>query len=1049
VVNTEDKNGVIAWFAGNSVAANLLMLTVILLGILAVGDLRKEAFPTRPANTVSVSVNYDSGDPVLSEEGIAIKIEEALATVSGVKRITSVSTVNGSTVNVEMNSNHDLDLLLRDVKSKVDAIYNFPTEAEKPVIEKQQRLNHAYSIKLFGETDRTTLQTLAERLKADLLNQSEITNVTIKGKAEPMISIEVDEVRLQAYGLTLSDIATAINAESSTSLTSTLRSENNIIRLKASEQAHWKREFAMIPLITTESGAIIKLGDVTTIKDTFADDAFVLTRYNGKAGIGIEVKVDEKDDVIKIVERVDQVVESWRNSRLLPANINIETWHDGSEMISDRLSMLIKNAMTGMILVFVFLALFLNIRVALWVTAGLPFIFAGTLFFMGDSFAGMSINEMTTFGFILALGIVVDDALVVGESIYTTRRKEGDTLQSTIKGTQLVAVPTIFGVFTTVATFIALSQVEGGMGHVYSQFAAVVTICLMLSIVESKLILPAHMAHLNTHRSLGNGWRDSWARIQHHADAGLFWVNRRLYEPAIKLALNYRYAVVILFLAFAVLVISMPFKGLVRIGFFPSIPGSAIEASLTMHNDTSYGLTYKNLLSLEKQAQLADRQLLAADDSQDSAIETVEVVATDDYSGSLTVELKSDAPYTLDQFARTWRELAGMPEGAKRLNIKSGFGRDDNFKVELKSWDSETLAKAGLHFKQALQQIPGVSGIEDNLNSGEKELSFSLTPQALAMGMTTAELSKQLLQAFGGEIVQRYQRGKDEVKVRVRYPDSARNTVDDVLNAWVRRANGEVVPMSMIAQATPGVQQKEITRINGLPASYVSASVDKKIITTNELVNQLQESLVPQLSSTYPDLQIHFAGEAEEQKETSDSMVKLFVIALLSIFILLAIPLGSYVQPVIIMTAIPFGLVGAILGHWFNSMELSILSFNGIVALSGVVVNDSLLLTAQYNTIRKAASNYSVQEAITRACTGRLRPVLLTSLTTFVGLLPLLSETEPQAQFIIPAAVSLGYGILFATTITLLLIPALLMIERDLATAYSRLFKVNRLQNQH
>jgi multidrug efflux pump subunit AcrB len=658
MANTAEQQGVIGWFAGNSVAANLLMLTVILLGILSVGELRKEAFPTRPSDTVSVSVNYDSGDPQLSEEGIAIKVEEALASVTGIKRITSVSTVNGATVNIEMESGHDLDQLLQDVKSKVDAIYNFPNEAEKPVIEKQQRLNHAYAIMLYGETDRTTLQTLAERLKADLLAQPEITNLTIKGKAEPMISIEVDEARLQAFGLTLSDIASAINAESSTSLTSTLRSQNNSIRLKASEQAHWKQQFATIPLITTESGSIIRLGDITHIDDRFADDTFVLTRYNGKTGIGIQVKVDERDDVIKIVDRVDQQVEKWQNSNLLPANVTIETWRDGSEMIVDRLSMLIKNAITGMLLVFIFLALFLNLRVALWVTAGLPFIFAGTLFFMGDTFAGLSINEMTTFGFILALGIVVDDALVVGESIYTTRREEGDTLQSTIKGTKRVAVPTIFGVFTTVATFIALSQVEGGMGHVYSQFAAVVTICLMLSIVESKLILPAHMAHLNTHRTIGDGWRDSWARIQHRADTGLMWINQRLYKPAIKLALAYRYAVVILFVTFAVLVIAMPFKGLVRIGFFPSIPGSAIEATLTMHNDSSYGMTRNNLLSLERAAQLVDQQLMNEYNQTGSAIKTVEVVATEDHSGSITVELNKDAPYTLDAFARAWRNQA-------------------------------------------------------------------------------------------------------------------------------------------------------------------------------------------------------------------------------------------------------------------------------------------------------------------------------------------------------------------------------------------------------
>ncbi|MGD8909936.1 MAG: efflux RND transporter permease subunit [Chromatiales bacterium] len=1026
------QNGVIAWFAGNSVAANLLMLSIIVLGILSVADLRKEAFPSRPADTVTVSVNYDSGDPQMSEEGIALKVEEALETVAGIKRITSVSSADGSTIDIEMDSEYDLDALLRDVKSQVDAINNFPSEAEKPVIEKQQRLNHAYAIKLYGDTDRATLQSLAERMKVDLLAQPDITNLSIKGKAEPMISIEVDETSLQAYGLTLSDVDTAINAESSTSITSSLRSEGKVVRLKASEQAYQRKQFEAIPLITTESGAIVRLGDVARIEDTFTDDALVISRYNGSNGIGIEIKVDEKGDVIKIVEQVDEVVKNWQAKTLLPENVTVETWHDGSEMIVDRLSMLIKNALTGMLLVFVMLALFLNLRVALWVTAGLPFIFAGTLFFMSDNFIGMSINEMTTFGFILALGIVVDDAVVVGESIYTTRRNEGDKLQSTIKGTLQVAVPTIFGVLTTVATFIALSNVAGGMGHVYSQFATVVTICLLLSVVESKLILPAHMAHLNTHRSIGTQWRDTWARIQHAADSGLSWVNRRLYYPAIRFVLIYRYAVVMLFVALAVLVIAMPFKGLVRVAFFPSIPGSSIEANLSMQSDASFGLTQQNLLYLERTAQAADAELVDEYGYQSSAVDTLEVVASNDYTGSVTVELREDAPFTIDDFARRWRALAGTPEGAKKLDIKSGLGPDDNFKVELKSWDSETLSAAGQRFREALEKIPGVSGIDDNINTGEMELQFSLTPQAQTLGMTTADLSQQLLQAFGGEIVQRFQRGKDEVKVRVRYPSEDRRTIDDVLQSHVYTPDGVVVPLSLVAQAAPGIQQKEITRISGLPAAYVSASVDKQVISSNELVSQLEQSLTPELLDTYPDLQIHFAGEAEQQRETSGSMIKLFIIAMLAIYILLAVPLRSYIQPLIIMTAIPFGLVGAILGHWYNDMMLSILSFNGIVALSGVVVNDSLLLTARFNEIAKEAKGEPVFDAITTACTARLRPVLLTSLTTFAGLLPLLHETAPQAQFIIPAAVSLGYGILFATLITLLLVPSLLMIRNDL-----------------
>lgn len=1020
-------NGIIGWFAGNSVAANLLMICILILGVLSVDNLRKEAFPSRESDTISVSVSYDSGDALLTEEGIAVKIEEALTDVLGIKRVTSVSNASSSTVSIEKKSDYDLDILLRDVKNKVDAIYNFPADAENPVIAKQERLNHAYSIKIFGDTDRSTLQTLAEQLKADLLTKSAISNVTINGEADRLISIEIDEKKLEAYDITLTDINNAINAESSSPISTSLRNENKVIQLKASTQAYYTRAFSQIPLITTETGAIIRLGDVAKVEDTFEDSSLILSRYDGLNGIGIELSVDQTGDIIKIVDVAKTVVEEWKSRSTLPANISVETWNDGSEMISDRLSLLMKNALSGIALVFLVLALFLNLRVALWVTAGLPFIFSGTLFFMTDNFTGMSINEMTTFGFILALGIVVDDAIVVGESIYSTRSQEGDSLKSTIKGTLKVATPTIFGMLTTIATFIALSNVEGGLGNVYAQFAVIVTICLLLSLVESKLILPAHLAHINTHRKRGNGWKDSWAHVQHACDSGLKWVNHKLYLPLIKWAITFRYAAGLFFIAIFVLVISMPFNGNVRLAFFPEIPGSSVEASLTMQDDASYGLTRDNLLYLEKLATETDSEL--QNGRTPSAITTVEVIASDDYNGSVTIELADDAPYSLTEFAAHWKQRVGSLEGVKKLNIKSRFGKVDNFKVELKAWDDQSLKLAGQQFRQALESIPGVQGIDDNFNSGQAQLKFTLTEQAYTLGMTTAELSRQLLQAFGGEVVQRYQQGKNEIKVRVRYPEQSRQTIEDVMNANVRTNDGTVVPLSLVATVTADYQQNTRTRIGGLPAYYVSASVDKELISSNELVQQLQRDLVPQITEAYPDLSIHFAGEAEEQAETAGSMSELFIMAMLAIYILLAVPLRSYIQPIIIMTAIPFGLVGAILGHWLNDMTLTILSFNGIVALSGVVVNDSLLLVSRINESLNAGED--IRSAIIEACTGRLRAVLLTSFTTFAGLVPLLSETSAQAQFIIPAATSLGYGILFATVITLILIPSLIMIQHD------------------
>lgn len=1029
MTSPHEQRGIIAWFASNSVAANLLMLSIIFLGIMSFSELRKEAFPPRATDSISISMTYDSGDAKLSEEGIAIKVEEALATVQGIKRVTSTSTANGSTILVEGLSNYDLDTLLRDVNAKVDAIYNFPTGAENAVIAQVTRLTHAYSIKIFGDTDRTALQAIAERLKVDLLAQAEISNVTINGKAEPMVSIELNEQKLQSYGLTFDDVATLVNNESSSAISTSLRNADKVVNLKVAEQAYRQKEFENIPLLTLEDGTRILLGDVAVVSDNFADDVFVVGRYNGKPGIGVELNVDENGDVLKIVEQANKIVEQWQTNALLPNTVTIETWNDGATLIRDRLALLIKNALSGIALVFILLALFLNLRVAFWVTAGLPFIFCGTLFFMTDSFTAMTINEMTTFGFILALGIVVDDAVVVGESIYTTRKEQGDTLENTILGTKKVAVPTLFGVLTTVVTFIALANVEGGMGQVYAQFAVIVTICLLLSLVESKLILPSHLAHLDTHKKVKTGLANLWPSIQASADNGLQWFNNKLYTPTINWAINFRYAVISVFIAIFILVIGMPQNGSVRVAFFPDIPGSVIEASMSMQNDASFGQTNKNLLWIEEAAQQADKNLMEENGHDGSAIDTLEVIAESDLSGSIVVELSEVSPYSLNDFVKEWKVITKTPEGVRKLDIRSGFGGRDNFNVELKAWNTDTIRAAGQEIKQAIAKVAGVSGIDDNFDSGQAQLKFEITEQGLALGLTTSELSQQVLQAFGGDVVQRYQRGKDEVKVRIRYPESERQTANDVINAKIRLADGQVVPLSVVANITSEYQQNTITRISGLPAVYVSARVDKDVISSNELVTKLKKSLIPDLENRYPDLSIHFSGEAEEQAETTSSLSSLFIIAMAAIYILLAIPLRSYVQPFIIMTAIPFGLVGAILGHWFNDMTLSVLSFNGIVALSGVVVNDSLLLVSRFNHLKE--QKIKIHDAIVNACTGRLRAVLLTSITTYAGLMPLLSETSAQAQFIIPAAASLGYGILFATFITLLLVPSLLMIQQD------------------
>jgi len=1029
--------GIIPWFATNPVAANLLLFLIIVLGVMQAGSIRKEAFPSMEPDSLTISVTYDSGSAQQSEEGLAIKIEDQLENVNGIKSITSSSTGNGATVTVEKQTDYDLDVLLRDVKTKVDAISTFPADAKKPVIEKAERQEHALWLQLYGESDRQSLQKLADELKTDLLANANVNRVAISGWLDPLMIIEIDEGSLQAYGLSMSDAEEAINQGSSSPMTAVLKNERLYLQLKASQQAYQKDEFAAIPLLTMVDGSLVRLGDVATIRDSFDDEGSILSRFNGKSSIALQVITTGQDDISDSVAGAKKVVEEWRDAGKLPKGVELTSWYDRSTMITERLQLLVKNALSGILMVFILLALFLNLTVAFWVAMGLPFIFFGTLYFMGDSFAGLSLNEFTTFGFIMALGIVVDDAVVIGESIFATRRGRGDTVESTIEGAQRVAMPTLFGVLTTVAAFFAISQVSGGLGQLYSQFATVVAICLLLSVVESKLILPSHLAHLNTQRQTSrNVLLRGWQKVQQAAENGLNWFNERCYRPFIEIALNYRYAVVIFFLAIFALVVSMPMTGAVRMSFFPEVSGDIVRAELSMHKDASYGQTHDALTLLEHRAYEADRLLGGANDTE-AGIRSLQVLSEADQSGGIKIEIAKDASYDISTFAKKWRDLCGLPEGVRSLSIQSRMGMVDALRIELRANDDDLLSAAGATFKEQLKSNPAVSGIEDNLEPGQPQLHLQLTQQGRAMGVTTDMLAKQVFQSFSGQVVQRFQRDSDEVEVKVRYPESARQSSADVLSANIRTADGTVVPLSTVATASYGFTRDSINRIDGKRAVYISADVDKDLLSTTELVQQLQRDYVPQLAKQYPGVSIHFGGEAEQQSETQSSMVEMFLLALLMIYFLLAIPLKSYVQPVVIMTAIPFGILGAILGHWLHALPLGILSLNGILALSGVVVNDSLLLVSTYNDIR--ANDSDLHYAISKACRSRLRAVLLTSVTTFAGLLPLLWETSMQAQFLIPAAVSLAYGIVFATTITLVLIPSLLLIQNDFAVFFRRI----------
>lgn len=1063
----DQPKGIIPWFANNPVAANLLLILVISLGVLNMGSLNKEAFPSLTPNRVAISVSNDSGSAKENEEGIAIPLEEALQGVSGIKTVTTSSTAKSTSTTVEMLDGYDIDTLLDDVKDKVDQISSFPDEADPPVVSKATREEHSIWIQLYGDADRRTLQKLADELEADLLSNENVSATSISGWIDPTIMIDIDKNKLESYGLTLSDIATEINAESSPAQVATLRDENIYLTISASEQAYIKSEFARIPVLSNQSGGKILLGDIANIRDTFDEDDYVLSRFNRQNSLGIQVLTTGTSDISNSVIGAKAVIQDWEESGRLPANVKLGTWYDRSESINQRLELMVENAITGVLLVFILLAIFLNVTVAFWVAMGLPFIFFGTLFFMGTESIGLTLNMFTTFGFIMALGIVVDDAVVVGESVYTVRSKEGDTIGNTIKGTMLVAIPTLFGVFTTVAAFWALSNIEGRLGQLYSQFATVVAICLVLSVIESKIILPAHLAHINTQKSTRtNPISKAWAMVQQGADFGLQWFSERIYRPMIDLALNYRYAVCLLFIAIFILVISMPFTGAIRMSFFPQIPGDTVRGTLTMYNDVSYGQTNKVLFELERNAYQADIALRTNSDERrrpsangmeqsdkkpkdsakpkeapkpkgDVAIKNIQVTASDDQSGNIRIELDENRPYTSAQFASKWQQLSGMPEGVKNLRIRSARETVDALRVELRGNDTSVLNGAMEELLKQLATLPAVTGIEQNNEPTESRLTLKLTDQGRLLGLSTSNLATQVARNFDGQVVQKYQRDNSEVEVRLGYPSEQKESPAAVMNTKIVLDDGTRVPLSTVATLSQEDAETRIIRIDGKRSLYLSAEVDKDAMSSTEVVEYLQKAVVPQMKRQFAGVSIYFSGEAEQREKTQSSMSEMFLIALLIIYGLLAIPLKSYSQPLIIMMAIPFGIIGALLGHWMNNLALGIFSLNGILALSGVVVNDSLLLVSRFNDLRHETSH--VKKAISLACRSRLRAVLLTSFTTFAGLIPILWETSRQAQMLIPAAVSLAYGIMFATVITLILIPVLLMIKEDIHLLMDRL----------
>ena len=1047
--------GIIAWFARNRVVANLLMISIVGGGLMAVvgipglssSSILLEVFPEISVDIVSVQVDYRGAAPEEVEEGICIKIEEAVQDLEGIKKITSFANEGSGTVNVEVDVGYEVGDLVDDIKTRVDAIDTFPDEAEQPVIREVTNRTQVINVSISGETDELTLKRLGERVRDDLLNVDGITQVDLKNARPYEIAIEVSEEDLRRYNLTFDAVANAVRVASLDLPGGSVKTASGEILLRTKGQAYIGREFEDLTLITRPDGSRIQLGDVAKVVDGFEEtDNYSL--MDGKPSVMVQVFRVGDQSAVEIVEKVYDYIAYTQPT--LPEGIELIAWADAARILKGRMDLLIKNAKTGLMLVFIVLALFLRLRLAFWVSLGIPISFLGTLALMPT--LDVSINMISLFSFILVLGIVVDDAIVVGESIFEQQAKDREGPNAAIKGAQKVTVPVIFGVLTSVVAFAPMLFVPGYMGKIWRVIPAVIIPTLLFSLVESKLILPAHLSHYHPPKQgrrplpvrLFTGFFDLFVN-------GLKWFIHTLYKPVLRFALDWRYLTVAIAVATMFITVGMVGGGQIKFVFFPEVESDNVVADLTMPQETPSEVTGAAVRQIEasivelleeieqEQGEKVHRHVLASVGEQPFAVQAQRNAGgraasiSSSNVGEVNVELtpSEDRTITASEIVRRWRERTPPIPDVVELTFSADLlGGGKAIDIQFAGRDLDQLQEVVAAAKSKLAEYPGVIDISDSFRGGKPEIKLDIRPEAESLGLSLQALGRQVRQAFFGEEAQRIQRGRDEVRVMVRYPEEDRRSLGDLENMRIRTPDGAEVPFSEVARADIGRGFATITRANRRRTINVTAEVDETTANANEVLADMQAAFLPALMASNRGVTYSFEGEQQSQMEAMDALTRGFVAALFVVYVLMAIPFRSYLQPLIVMSAVPFGIVGAIWGHAFMGIAMSILSMCGIVALTGVVVNDSLVLVNFINHHRR--EGLSTKRAVLEAGVARFRPILLTSLTTAAGVTPLMLEKSVQAQFLIPMAVALAFGVLFATFITLALVPAIYLILEDI-----------------
>ncbi|EPJ50069.1 MAG: hypothetical protein OFPI_20750 [Osedax symbiont Rs2] len=1026
----------IAWFAKHKVAANLLMWVLLIGGYLSADNMRREIIPKLPVSQVTISVSYPGKSAAQIDRQIAQKIQQALQGISGIKHTNIQSNADSLSVEVEKNLDHPIDRLFNDIKENIDKIYDWPVSISRPVVERNEDTFDALMVQLSGDTDRDSLIKVGAELKQALLANPQIHKLEEHGADAYAININIDPIKMRQYQLGFADVASAIEQQSVSGRSGLLKTDNGQFLLFWDETAENKITLQKLLIKVTASGHRIYLSDIAKIDDGFVEHDSALS-FNKGATLGFSIKMAADSDVLDISAQAHAVVEQFRPR--LADNLALTIWFDNSHYVNDRLQLLQNTALQGFLLVFVILCLFLQMRLAFWVAMGLPIAIGGSFIVLGQLGLDYTVNEITTFGFILVLGILVDDAVVVGESIYSEKARSSADMQleATLKGIYKVAVPTVFGILTTVVALLPMTRFPSETGRLFAGFAWVVIIALLFSLLESKLILPAHLRSVSvsvTDPCDSSGWAAALRRLRNSPQMALDWVNARCYQPLLRWCLNYRYAWLTCFLALTLSVLGALANGKVRSVFFPEVPGDLIIMTLQLHDNAPLQLSKTAMHKVDSVRDVINQRYSSEFGIAGNIIENSMTVM---YEQGLVmvfaepIARKLRAGIDIKVLAEAWRQPLKKLEAVVSTEVMVSLeGTKSEVQMLLQHPDSKVLNSIIKDADQWLAAQPCVLNVKDSQAKSTPQLVFSLKAEAALFGITPKMLSDQLGAAYASLEVVRFFRQSQLVKVNLKLAREHRNSRADFTEMVIFNDKNQTFPLLAIADVSSELVANSIGRFDGRLTRTMLLEIDTQQSSIEALFDTFEREFVAKMQRQHPDFRVASAGQVEETQASKNGLRNAFIIALLGIYVLLAIPLKQYAQPLIIMAAIPFGIVGAILGHIWLGISVSLYSWLGILALCGVVVNDSLLIVSGYNDFR--AAGVGRRQAIVSACSSRFRAIFLTTVTTFAGLYPLLHGESEQAQYLIPAAASMAYGLVFATLISLFLIPLLLVVSTDI-----------------